>query len=76
VVVVVAAAAAVVVYKNTFVSHMTTGFEQKYEHDILIKKKKDDKVDWILKRVVYSIQINSVNPTRVGPGRCQIIKYF
>jgi hypothetical protein len=40
VVVVVAAAAAVVVYKNTFVSHMTTGFEQKYEHDILIKKKK------------------------------------
>ena len=33
-------------------------------------------MNWILKGVVYSIQQNSVNPTRIEPGRCQIIKYF
>jgi len=36
VVVVVVIVVAAAVYKNTFMSHMTTGFEQKYEHDILI----------------------------------------
>jgi hypothetical protein len=61
--------------KNTFMNFMTTGFEQKYEHDILIqKKKRGNKVDRILKCVVYSIRQNSVNPTHIGPGRCQIIK--
>jgi hypothetical protein len=40
VVVVVVIVVVAAVYKNTFMSHMTTGFEQKYEHDILIQKKK------------------------------------
>jgi hypothetical protein len=57
------------------VGHVTTRFEQKYEHDILILKKSDT-VDWIHKCVVYSIQQNSVNATCVGPDRCQIIEYF